>query len=111
MFTNKIRAVLIAAFMVGGAFAMAPEASAGGWGWAKPYNQRLGAFYTSNRARYKNKSNTTRSSSSRYRTWSNGYRSSRSSSSSNDFFSNPTYFRPSRVIPFNGTPDPYGFGW
>lgn len=107
MFTNKFRACVMGAFMVAAAFAMAPEASAGGWGWAKPYNQRLGAFYTSNRARYKNKSNTyrSRSTSSRYRTWSN-----RSSSTSNDYFSNPTYFRPSRIIPFNGYPDPYGFG-
>lgn len=41
----------------------------GGWGWKKPINQRLGAFYTSNRAFKKNTSSSRyRSSSQRYST-------------------------------------------
>lgn len=40
----------------------------GGWGWKKPMNQRLGAFYTSNRAFKKNTSSRYRSSSQRYST-------------------------------------------
>lgn len=45
-----------------------PDVEAGGgWGWKKPMNQRLGAFYTSNRALKKNTSSSGhRSNSHRY---------------------------------------------
>ncbi|MEM6778897.1 MAG: hypothetical protein AAF670_14675 [Planctomycetota bacterium] len=83
------------------------------WGWAKPLNQRSGAFYTSNKAR-KNTSGCSTRSSSRS-TWFSPSRSSRmrsTKSSTPTTAPDPVFFRPGRVglIPFDGV-GRYPYNW